>query len=200
MGARGAGTDLRGMKEMANQYYSPNAILEAQKTQQARNINVDPWTQPFDMNKLYEGAPDEQRTNALNAMKDLYTINMPGAQQRRATYENTANEALKQALAQSQKGSSGSKWGAILGALGTAAPYIAMAASSRDYKDDITPITPTMRERLKNLPIYTWHYKGEDITHIGPTAEEFRDAFGVGDGKTIALVDVMGVLLAARRR
>ena len=28
-------------------------------------------------------------------------------------------------------------------------------------------------------------------------AQDFRDAFGVGDGKTIHLVDVMGVLLGA---
>jgi len=194
----GGGIDLSGIKAAANQFYSPNAIIEAQKTQQARNINVDPWTQPFDMNKLYEGQPEEQRTNALNAMKDLYSSNMPAAQQRRAQYENTANAALQMALKQSQKGNSGSKWGAVLAAIGTAAPYIAMAASSKQIKENITPLKP-MTQKLKSLPLYEWNYKGDSVRHIGPMAEDFQRIFGVGDGKTLALVDVMGVLLAVEK-
>ena len=33
--------------------------------------------------------------------------------------------------------------------------------------------------------------------HVGPVAEDFRDLFGLGDGKTISTVDASGVTLAA---
>jgi hypothetical protein len=54
--------------------------------------------------------------------------------------------------------------------------------------------------RLAAMPIRTWNYRGEDSTvrHMGPTAQDFRAAFGLGDGeKTIATVDADGVSLAA---
>ncbi len=42
-----------------------------------------------------------------------------------------------------------------------------------------------------------WRYKGDDTVHVGPYAEDFRDAFGLGDGKEIAVVDAIGILMAA---
>jgi hypothetical protein len=54
--------------------------------------------------------------------------------------------------------------------------------------------------RIAAMPIRTWNYLGEDSTvrHMGPTAQDFRAAFGLGDGeKTIATVDADGVSLAA---
>ena len=51
------------------------------------------------------------------------------------------------------------------------------------------------------LPVDAWRYKPEtgleQQTHIGPYAEDFRRAFGVGDGVTISTVDAVGVCLAA---
>lgn len=55
-------------------------------------------------------------------------------------------------------------------------------------------------EGLASLPIQTWNYRSQDasIRHIGPTAQDFRAAFGLGeDEKHIALVDADGVALAA---
>lgn len=55
-------------------------------------------------------------------------------------------------------------------------------------------------ERLASLPIQTWNYISQDasIRHIGPTAQDFYAAFGMGgDDKTISLVDADGVALAA---
>lgn len=54
--------------------------------------------------------------------------------------------------------------------------------------------------KLAAMPVRTWNYRGEDSTarHMGPTAQDFRAAFGLGDGdKTIATVDADGVSLAA---
>jgi hypothetical protein len=90
-------------------------------------------------------------------------------------------------------------WQTALNVAGTAAPYVAMAASSRDTKKKIKLVKNTsgFAKHLKELPLYTWQYKGDNITHFGPIAEEFKEKFGVGDGKTLHLADVMGVVLAA---
>lgn len=54
--------------------------------------------------------------------------------------------------------------------------------------------------RLRTLPITTWTYKvdSDDVRHLGPTAQDFHAAFGLGsDPTTIAGVDEGGVALAA---
>lgn len=54
--------------------------------------------------------------------------------------------------------------------------------------------------RLRNLPIQSWSYRADsdDVRHLGPTAQDFRAAFGLGnDDKTIGTVDADGVALAA---
>ena len=54
--------------------------------------------------------------------------------------------------------------------------------------------------KIGAMPIRTWSYRSEDSTvrHMGPTAQDFRAAFGLGDGeKAIATVDADGVSLAA---
>ncbi|HEU4882381.1 MAG TPA: tail fiber domain-containing protein [Longimicrobium sp.] len=54
--------------------------------------------------------------------------------------------------------------------------------------------------RLRTLPITTWTYRvdADDVRHLGPTAQDFHAAFGLGsDPTTIAGVDEGGVALAA---
>lgn len=56
--------------------------------------------------------------------------------------------------------------------------------------------------RLVGLPISRWSYKtqGDDVRHLGPMAEDFHAAFGLGDtASAISIVDVAGVALAAAR-
>jgi hypothetical protein len=55
-------------------------------------------------------------------------------------------------------------------------------------------------DRLMALPIGTWSYRGESpsVRHIGPTAQDFRQAFGLGESSNyISTVDADGVALAA---
>lgn len=55
-------------------------------------------------------------------------------------------------------------------------------------------------EKLCAMPVLTWSYKTQDdaIRHIGPTAQDFKAAFGVGETDTgITTVDADGVALAA---
>jgi hypothetical protein len=54
--------------------------------------------------------------------------------------------------------------------------------------------------RLARVPVREWNYRaqGAEIRHIGPTAQDFRAAFGVGDFPTrINTIDADGVALAA---
>ncbi len=55
-------------------------------------------------------------------------------------------------------------------------------------------------ERLRHLPIAIWNCKAQDesIRHDGPMAQDFSDAFGVGEKETmITTIDADGVALAA---
>src|SRR5205085_1503568 len=54
--------------------------------------------------------------------------------------------------------------------------------------------------RVVSLPIETWNYlsQGPATRHIGPMAQDFHTAFGVGEDDThINMVDANGVALAA---
>jgi hypothetical protein len=54
-------------------------------------------------------------------------------------------------------------------------------------------------EKVAALPLMTWAYTNSpDVRHVGPVAQDFHAAFGVGtDDKHIATVDADGVALAA---
>jgi hypothetical protein len=73
--------------------------------------------------------------------------------------------------------------------------------SDRAVKADLRPVEPGgILARVGSLPITTWRYVSQDdaIRHIGPTAQDFHAAFGVGeDDRHITAVDADGVALAA---
>jgi hypothetical protein len=74
-------------------------------------------------------------------------------------------------------------------------------ASDRDLKDGFAPIDPReVLKRVAALPIQRWHYKvdGAQVTHLGPVAQDFHAAFGLGSSnKAIGTIDADGVALAA---
>jgi hypothetical protein len=75
------------------------------------------------------------------------------------------------------------------------------SASSRALKSNVDPVDPAeVFDRVVDLDISTWNYdaEGEDVRHMGPMAEDFAAAFGLGDddGK-ISTVDADGVAFAA---
>ncbi len=76
------------------------------------------------------------------------------------------------------------------------------ATSSRNLKTSGERIdTADVLGGVANLSVERWRYKLEtgleQQTHIGPYAEDFQKAFGVGDGVTINTIDAVGVCLAA---
>ena len=72
--------------------------------------------------------------------------------------------------------------------------------SDRNVKTNFTPVdSQAVLAKVAALPISSWNYKFDmDTRHVGPMAQDFYAAFGVGaDEKRIAVVDVSGVALAA---
>jgi hypothetical protein len=72
--------------------------------------------------------------------------------------------------------------------------------SSRALKNDFEVIDERdVLARLVELPLSTWRYKlDQNSLHLGPMAEDFYAAFGLGkDAQTIAVADASGVALAA---
>ena len=67
-------------------------------------------------------------------------------------------------------------------------------------KENTTSVDgPALLEKLRAVPVQTWNYKSQDATirHMGPMAQDFRAAFGLGeDDKHISTVDADGVALA----
>ena len=73
--------------------------------------------------------------------------------------------------------------------------------SDRNMKDNFAAVnSERILERVASMPIQRWNYKSQDasVKHIGPTAQDFAAAFGVGENDTtISTVDADGVALAA---
>lgn len=74
-------------------------------------------------------------------------------------------------------------------------------ASDRELKENFASVDrQELLDKIAALPITRWNYKSEsdDVTHIGPVAQDFHDLFGVGnDDKSIATLDEAGIALAA---
>jgi hypothetical protein len=73
--------------------------------------------------------------------------------------------------------------------------------SDRNAKTDIEPVdSGALLKRLTELPIHQWRFRSEsaDVKHVGPMAQDFYEAFGLGGVPTaIATVDADGIALAA---
>jgi trimeric autotransporter adhesin len=75
------------------------------------------------------------------------------------------------------------------------------ALSDRAVKEHLTPVDPeAVLEKVAAMPVTAWNMKTQDpsIRHLGPMAQDFYDAFGLGETNTwISFSDASGVSLAA---
>ena len=73
--------------------------------------------------------------------------------------------------------------------------------SDRASKTDIVNVDPEhIMTKLASMPVSEWSYiaQGDRVRHLGPMAQDFYTAFGLGeDDKHISTVDEEGVALAA---
>ena len=73
-------------------------------------------------------------------------------------------------------------------------------ASDRNSKENFTAVDGNeLLDQIAQLSITRWNYKGNNqAEHIGPTAQDFKAAFGVGaDDRSISTIDPSGIALAA---
>lgn len=91
--------------------------------------------------------------------------------------------------------------GSLLGGAGKLfgmLPGMAMS-SSKDAKEDKREVRGVL-DALKQMPVEAWDYKpgeGDGGSHIGTYAEDFQRATGLGDGKSINIIDALGVTMGA---
>lgn len=74
--------------------------------------------------------------------------------------------------------------------------------SDKNLKKDISEMTiPELAEKFSQLSVSTWSYITEagqgDDRHLGAMAQDLKEVFGIGDGKTVSLVDATGIMTAA---
>jgi hypothetical protein len=73
--------------------------------------------------------------------------------------------------------------------------------SDRTKKQNFVAVVPRdVLERVASMPVSTWNYTAQDpsIRHMGPMAQDFHAAFGLGeDERHITTIDTDGVLFAA---
>ena len=74
-------------------------------------------------------------------------------------------------------------------------------SSDASVKENVVPVNPeAILQGVAAMPISTWEYIADedDSVHLGPMAQDFRAAFGLGmNDTTIASVDADGVALAS---
>jgi hypothetical protein len=91
--------------------------------------------------------------------------------------------------------------GASAGAQLTSGSGSWASLSDRNSKENFETVDGRdVLERVAALPVSTWNYKSQDkdIRHMGPTAQDFHAAFGLGDSqRLITSVDADGVCLAS---
>jgi hypothetical protein len=71
-------------------------------------------------------------------------------------------------------------------------------ASDRNKKEHFQTVDKNdLLQKIAELPISRWNYKGLSDQHIGPVAQDFYKIFSVGsDDKTISTIDPSGIALA----
>jgi hypothetical protein len=84
--------------------------------------------------------------------------------------------------------------------VGDVAATTFITTSDRNAKQDFQPVSPAeVLQKVAALPITTWKFKDlKNGRHLGPMAQDFHAAFGLGNtDKGITTVDEGGVALAA---
>jgi hypothetical protein len=146
-------------------------------------------------------------TNAANGQFNASTgIMGQGYQGAMAGYTNQANilqsqynsqlEAWKASNAQNNASSAGG-----LGAIGQIVGMGASLFSSKKFKEGKKPSKGNLKA-VRSMPVEKWRYKkgiadGGATEHTGAYAEDFKKATGHGDGKSIPIVDAIGVTMGA---
>jgi hypothetical protein len=153
----------------------------------------------------YNVTADQDHTTAMgkfasnNGWSGTFIWSDGSAQQSADTFRNTANNEF------AARATGGFRFRTNLG--GTtgcnlpAGSGVFNCTSSRYTKQNFLAVNgEDVLARLRNVPVTTWNYisEGAESKHMGPMAEDFYQAFGLGTSNTaIGVQDLAGVSLAA---
>lgn len=103
---------------------------------------------------------------------------------------------------EAQQAASASLWGGIGSIAGMAFdPLMALAfPSDRKKKTDIRKPGRSLLDAVDGMPVKSWSYKegeGDGGSHVGTMSQDFQRETGMGDGKTINVIDAIGTLMGA---
>ena len=132
----------------------------------------------------------------------LMTAGFGGAMSGYANQASILNQQYQGQLAawQTKNQSSSNNFGAMMGGAGSMAGMgMSMMQSSEEYKQNKTPVRGALKA-INNLRVEQWDYKdgrGDGGRHIGAYAEDFQRETGRGDGKSIPVIDAIGVNMKA---
>lgn len=191
-------------------------ILQANLANSSGSLQAQGMTEQSRQNKIQnQMGVRSLGLSGLNAQTGLYGTT-PG---QASMFGNQALQAMNQRLTasgmdqdnaarllsimsgqQQQSGQSGPAWWTYALA---AAPYVAMAFSDKNMKKDIHAVDEKkVLKGIKKLNLATWRYKDdpEETVHMGPMAQDVKKHLGIGDGKTLHLADIMGVMLATSKK
>jgi len=158
-----------------------------------------------------EAESDMRKTNAINlgsglAVNPATSLSLSngatssgfqGAMQGLNQQGNLLNTQYQQQMQtyQAEQAQQASLWGGI----GSIAGLGVSLLSSKDAKEEKRPVRGVL-DAVREMPVEAWKYKkgaGDEGHHVGPYAEDFHAATGMGDGRSIPLQDIMGMTLGA---
>lgn len=98
-----------------------------------------------------------------------------------------------------------SMWSGIGSIVGSIASIPGIFSSDRNMKTNVRS-ADSILNRMEKIPIKSWQYKPGSVPgdngarHVGPMAQDFKGFFGLGDGRSIPVVDAVGVNMAATQQ
>lgn len=144
---------------------------------------------------------------SLSIASGMNEAGFSGAIQGYQTQGNLLNQQYQNQLAgwQASQNAQAGMLGGLGGLLGAGANLAANGGfaailSSKEAKTDRKKHDGSLGA-IEQMPVEKWRYKEgtgmDDAEHVGPYAEDFKEATGLGDGKTINVVDAIGITMGA---
>lgn len=134
------------------------------------------------------------RNQSVGILQSGYSTAMQGYGQQ----ANILNNLYQNQLAgwQAQQSANASSASGMMSGIGSIA---GLFFSDEDAKEDKKPVSG-MLKAVRGMPVQEWSYKpglGDGGRHIGTYAQDFQRETGKGDGRSIPVIDAIGVTMGA---
>lgn len=137
---------------------------------------------------------NQQRLANVGVLQGGFQTAMQGQAGMANTLQNQYNSQLSAWSTQQQMNAN--SFGGLMSGIGGIA---GLMFSDENAKENKKPVKGVL-EAVKNMPVEEWDYKegvGDEGHHIGTYAQDFKRETGLGDGKTINVIDAIGVNMKA---